>query len=127
MRISDWSSDVCSSDLSFVHPGLGVIWKMKEDLSEPYPGYGLGAMDAFDGYVSYRLLGEEALAAEIAEMKRLIDEHYEDLRIDQALGPGMMLGPAHFFPPEEGAKVHHPRARQTSDEGTGGTARVEHG
>src|SRR3546814_5689092 len=62
---------------SFVHPGLGVIWKMKEDLSEPYPGYGLGAMDAFDGYVSYRLLGEEALAEEIAEMKRLIDDQYE--------------------------------------------------
>ena len=36
----------------FVIPGTGVIWKMKEDLSGPYPGYGLGALDAFDGYVS---------------------------------------------------------------------------
>ena len=47
----------------FVVPGRGVIWKMKEDLSGPYPGYGFGALDAFDGYVSYRLLDEEALAS----------------------------------------------------------------
>ncbi|HEY9553814.1 hypothetical protein [Allosphingosinicella sp.] len=100
---------------SFVHPGLGVIWKMKEDLSEPYPGYGLGAMDAFDGYVSYRLLGEEALAEEIAEMKRLIDDQYEDLRIDQDLGLGMMLWLAHFFPHEEWAKVQHRRALMALD------------
>lgn len=43
---------------AFVLPGRGVIWKMQEDLSGPYPGYGLGALDAFDGYVSYRLLDE---------------------------------------------------------------------
>ena len=36
---------------AFVLPGRGVIWKMEEDLAAPYPGYGLGAMDAFDGYV----------------------------------------------------------------------------
>ena len=27
---------------AFVLPRRGVIWKMKEDLSGPYPGYGLG-------------------------------------------------------------------------------------
>ena len=58
----------------FVVPGRGVIWKMREDLSGPYPGYGLGALDAFDGYVSYRLLDERELAREIAEMHSLIDE-----------------------------------------------------
>src|SRR3954468_11075689 len=31
---------------AFVIPGRGALWKMKEDLSGPYPGYGLGAMDA---------------------------------------------------------------------------------
>jgi hypothetical protein len=56
----------------FVVPGCGAIWKMKEDLSGPYPGYGFGALDAFDGYVSYRLLDEEDLAPEIAEMKEII-------------------------------------------------------
>src|SRR6476646_8365046 len=51
----------------FVVPGRGVIWKMQEDLSGPYPGYGFGALDAFDGYVSYRLLEETDLAREIGE------------------------------------------------------------
>ena len=45
----------------FVVPGRGVIWKMKDDLSGPCRGYGFGALDAFDGYVSYRLLDEQAL------------------------------------------------------------------
>ena len=51
---------------AFVRPGVGVVWKMREDLSGPYPGYGLGALDPFHGYVVYRLLGPEELAAEIA-------------------------------------------------------------
>jgi hypothetical protein len=34
---------------AFVRPGRGVVWKMKEDLSAPYPGFGFGALDAFDG------------------------------------------------------------------------------
>src|SRR4051812_17768935 len=86
---------------AFVVPGVGVLWKMKEDLSGPYPGYGLGALDAFDGYVSYRLLDEQALAAEIAEMRTLIEQQYRALEIDQDLGLGMMLWLAHFFPDED--------------------------
>jgi hypothetical protein len=58
---------------TFVIPGVGVIWKMKEDLSGPYPGFGLGALDAFDGYVVYRLLGEQELAFEIDEMRELVN------------------------------------------------------
>lgn len=100
---------------AFVLPGVGVIWKMQEDLSAPYPGYGLGAMDAFDGYVSYRILGEEALAPEIAEMKALIDSQYRGLHIDQDLGLGMMLWLAHFFPDEEWAKVQTPRSLAALD------------
>jgi hypothetical protein len=90
---------------AFVVPGVGVIWKMQEDLSGPYPGYGLGALDAFDGYVSYRLLDEAALAAEIAEMRELMERQYRVLDIDQDLGLGMMLWLAHFFPEEAWAKV----------------------
>jgi hypothetical protein len=89
----------------FVIPRRGVVWKMEEDLSAPYPGYGLGAMDAFDGYVSYRLLGETELAAEIADMRAIIELQYEALRIDQDLGLGMMLWLAHFFPDEDWAVV----------------------
>jgi hypothetical protein len=100
----------------FVRPGLGVIWKMKEDLSAPYPGYGLGAMDAFDGYVSYRLLGEAELAAEIAEMKALIEHRYPALDVDQDLGLGMMLWLAHFFPDEPWAQAHHSRSLAALDD-----------
>lgn len=94
----------------FVLPGRGVIWKMEEDLSAPYPGYGLGSMDAFDGYVSYRLLSEDQLAPEIAEMRAIIDRQYKDLDIDQELGLGMMLWLAHFFPDEDWARLHHVRS-----------------
>lgn len=95
---------------AFVIPGRGVIWKMREDLSGPYPGYGLGAMDAFDGYVSYRLLDEAALATEIGEMKALIEAQYHTLDIDQDLGLGMMLWLAHFFPEEPWAQLQRTRA-----------------
>lgn len=99
----------------FVIPGTGVIWKMAEDLSAPYPGYGLGAMDAFDGYVSYRLLSETELAGEIAEMKAIMDRQYPGLDVDQDLGLGMMLWLAHFFPEEEWAKVQSRRAFEALD------------
>jgi len=94
----------------FLVPGRGVYWKMREDLSEPYPGYGLGALDAFDGYVSYRCLDEQALAREIADMKLLIDQTYRDLNITQDLGLGIMLWLAHFFPDEDWAKLQTARA-----------------
>src|SRR6185369_5142111 len=79
---------------------------MKEDLSGPYPGYGFGALDAFDGYVSYRLLDEQALANEIAEMKEIIDKTAPDLVITQDLGLGMILWMTYFFPEEGWAELH---------------------
>jgi len=100
---------------AFVIPGTGVLWKMKEDLSAPYPGYGLGALDAFDGYVSYRLLDEDALKPEIAEMAALIEGSYQQLEIDQDLGLGMMLWLAHFFPEERWARLQRSRALATLD------------
>ena len=53
-------------------------------------------MDAFDGYVSYRLLDERALAREIGDMHAIMEVQYPALDIDQDLGPGMMLWLAHF-------------------------------
>lgn len=94
----------------FVRPELGVIWKMTEDLAAPYPGYGFGAMDAFDGFVSYRLLGEAELADEIVELQELIDAQYPWLEIDQDLGLGMMLWLAHFFPDEPWAELQSRRS-----------------
>lgn len=100
---------------AFVVPGIGVIWKMREDLSGPYPGYGLGAMDAFDGYVSYRLVDEVALKGEIAEMRALMEAQYRSLEIDQDLGLGMMLWLTHFFPAEPWARTQAARALEALD------------
>jgi len=94
---------------AFVVLGRGVIWKMQEDLSGPYPGYGFGALDAFDGYVSYSLLDRHALAREIAEMRALIDQTADSLVITQDLGLGMMLWMTQFFPEERWAEIQRPR------------------
>ena len=93
----------------FLVPGRGIIWKMREDLSGPYPGIGIGALDAFDGYVSYRMLDENVLSSEIADMRDLIDAHNPNLFITQDLGLGMMLWLSHFFPAEDWAIVQRQR------------------
>lgn len=100
---------------AFVVPGRGVAWKMKEDLSGPYPGYGLGALDAFDGYVSYRMLDEAALSQEIADMRELIDRQAQGLMITQDLGLGMMLWMTHFFPEEAWARLQRKRCLDMID------------
>lgn len=97
----------------FVVPGVGVIWKMREDLSGPYPGYGLGAIDAFHGYVVYRLLDPAGLADEIAEMSQLVERSYRLLHVTQDLGLGMILWMSHFFPEEDWAAVLRARALAT--------------
>jgi len=94
---------------AFLVPGRGVFWKMQEDLSGPYPGYGYGALDAFDGYLSYRMLDETALSREIADMRILIDGTADDLVITQDLGLGMMLWMTHFFPAEPWARLQRSR------------------
>ena len=100
---------------AFVIPGHGVVWKMLEDLSAPYPSFGLGSLDPFHGYVVYRLLDEGALAEEIREMKTIVDRSYRDLVINQDLGLGMMLWMTHFFPEERWARVQRERSLATLD------------
>jgi len=97
---------------AFVLPGTGVIWKMQEDLSAPYPGYGLGGLDHFHGYVVYRQLDPKELASEIAEMKALMDRTYQSLTITQDLGLGMMLWLTHFEPDDAWACVQQRRCLQ---------------
>ena len=98
---------------AFVIPHRGVVWKMREDLSGPYPGYGFGALDAFDGYVAYQLLDPHALAREIDAMRTLIDTTYRELHITQDLGIGMMLWLSHFFPDEPWARMQRTRCLET--------------
>ena len=100
---------------AFIVPGHGVWWKMNEDLSTLYPGYGFGSLDAFDGYVSYRVLGEEALAPQIADMRHLIEGTAPSLSITQDLGVGMMLWMTHFFPAESWARTQKSRCLRVLD------------
>ena len=104
----------------FVRPGIGVYWKMEEDLSGPYPGYGLGALDPFHGLVVYRLLqegfGEPVLEDEIAQMGELVDDSVRTLRVTQDLGIGMMLWTTHFFPEEPWAKLQRHRCLEILDD-----------
>jgi hypothetical protein len=95
----------------FVRPGIGVIWKMREDLSGPYPGFGLGALDPFHGYVVYRLLAEDELANEIRDMEDLVQRLYPGLDVTQDLGLGMI----HFFPRATWARVLRERSLATLD------------
>jgi hypothetical protein len=97
----------------FVRPGVGVWWKVAEDLSAPYPGYGLGGLDHFHGYVVYRTLDARVLAAEIAEMRELVERSYRSMTIDQDLGIGMMLWFTHFFPDEPWAVLQRQRCLDT--------------
>jgi hypothetical protein len=99
----------------FVRPGVGVIWKMREDLSAPYPGFGYGALDPFHGYVIYRLLGEVELAGEIRDMQGLVQRLYVDLDVTQDLGLGMILWMSHFFPGATWARVLRERSLATLD------------
>jgi hypothetical protein len=99
----------------FVIPGVGVHWKMLEDLSGPYPGFGLGALDAFHGMVVYRLLDAEGLAAEIGQMRELVEQSYPRLRVTQDLGLGMLLWMSHFFPRETWSLAIRQRSLATLD------------
>lgn len=100
----------------FVIPGTGVLWKMNEDLSRAYPGHGLGALDAFNGYVSYRALDETALEAEISEMREIIGITWRELWITQDLALGMMLWLGHFHPEEAWSEEHRRRSIATLDQ-----------
>jgi hypothetical protein len=88
----------------FVFPEVGVWWKMREDLSGPYPGFGLGALDAFHGLVVYRLLDCNALRYEISQMRQLVEQSYRSVKVNQDLGFGMLLWMSHFFPEERWAE-----------------------
>jgi hypothetical protein len=99
----------------FVIPGVGVQWKMLEDLSGPYRPYGLGSLDAFHGLVVYRLLDADALVDEISQMQELVEQSYPRLHVTQDLGLGMLLWMSHFFPREPWAMSMRQRSLASLD------------
>jgi hypothetical protein len=97
----------------FLIPNVGVLWKMREDLSEVYPGFGLGALDAFHGYVVYLQLEANELRREIGEMRAIVESTHRSLYIDQDLGLGMMLWMTDLAGAEPWAVLHRRRSLQT--------------
>lgn len=95
---------------AFVRPGRGVLWKMTDDLSGPYPGYGYGAIDPFHGYVVYRLLDAAHLSREIDEMREIVQATSGCEVTEQDLGLGLMLWLGSFFPDEPWARRQRMRA-----------------
>src|SRR5262249_10555529 len=98
---------------AFVVPGSGVFWKMTDDLSSPYPGSGFGKIDALNGYAVYRLLDENELAGEIADMRALVDARRVAVNLD--LGLGVILWLTHFFARETWAELYCKAALRTLD------------
>jgi len=101
----------------FVLPGQGIWWKMLEDLSGPYPGYGLGGLDPFQARAVYRFLdgGTGELATGLAVLDGLIEPVWRDLVITQDLGLGMMLWSAHRCRGEAWAVAHQTRSLAVLD------------
>ena len=93
-----------------IHPhffvkGRGVLWKMLEDLSAPYPGYGLGGLDFYDGYVVYKSVDAAALSSEIGDMYSLIQKDFHRFSCTQDLGLGEALWMVHHCPDEPWSQV----------------------
>lgn len=99
----------------FVVPHVGVYGRMSEDLSECHPEHGFGVVDAYLGYVVYRLLDFSALVIEISELKGLIDRLAPDLGRAGNAELGMMLWLTHFFPDEIWSRDVRERALQALD------------
>ena len=100
---------------AFFVPGRGILWKMREDLSGPYSGYGFGALDPFHAAVVYRLIDPVGLASEIGEVESLVEASYPDLTVTQDLGLGMMLWQTHFQPERRWALVQRERSLAVLD------------
>jgi hypothetical protein len=102
----------------FVVPGQGVWWKLLEDCSGPYPGFGLGALDPFQGLAVYRFLdgGTGDLADETAALEGLVEAAWQDLIVTQDLGLGMMLWSARRCRGDEWAGEHERRSLSVLDD-----------
>lgn len=103
-----------------IHPyffvkGRGVLWKMLEDLSAPYPGYGLGGLDFYDGYVVYNSVDPAVLSSEIGDMYSLIQKDFHQFSCRQDLGLGETLWMVHHCPDEPWSQVLKERSIKQLD------------
>ena len=84
----------------FVRPGKGIISRMDETLTRPFPGSGAGKLEVFLGLSIYRLVGSGALRPEIEELEGMVRSTCQSLAPDHGADLGLLLWIAHFFPGE---------------------------
>ena len=85
----------------FFIPNKGILWKMKEDLSASYPGYGFGGLDHFDAFVTYRQVDPLELGNEISQVYHLVKRDYKNFTCTQDLGLGETLWMTSHYPEED--------------------------
>src|SRR3546814_16318552 len=87
MRISDWSSDVCSSDLAFYRPFLGVARAAErlDRLERGFDGVFAGQQDRAGGVEAGRLAGVAGAGDGVDIGARAVegDVHVGDLGLDE--------------------------------------------
>src|SRR3546814_351759 len=101
MRISDWSSDVCSSDLGRRFPRRPADRRRNPRPPVPPQSGAGGQMSGFDIIEAMRKLGLEgalALEGNLQTISDLADFHYDDHQRLQAIRRGLQT-------------YHHPLAR----------------
>jgi hypothetical protein len=99
----------------FVRPGAGIIPRMEEDLSRPFPGFGPGLLEVFLGLAVYRQVGADALGPEIEELEGMVLKSYQSLAPDHGVDLGLLLWITHFFPEEPWALALRERTLATMD------------
>lgn len=99
----------------FVRPGVGILARMDEDLRHPFPGSGPGRVEVFLALAVYRLLGDEALSAEIEEVEGLVERTYRSLAPDHGIDLGLLLWTTHFFPREDWSVLLRERVLMAMD------------
>jgi hypothetical protein len=99
----------------FVRPGGGILARMKEDLSSPFPDSGPGKLEVFMGLAVYHQLGCEALGPEIEELEGMVRKTFRSLAPDHGVDLGLLLWITHFFPGEPWSLLLRERALAALD------------
>lgn len=99
----------------FVRPGAGIISRMEEDLSRPFPGSGAGKLEVFLGLAVYRQVGSKALRPEIDELQEMVLPTCQSLAPDNGVDLGLLLWITHFSPDEPLSLLLRERALSALD------------
>src|SRR3546814_16519142 len=84
MRISDWSSDVCSSDLSRASPSIGSSWTRRGADNMSKSMYAVVDPATGDVVQEYPTATDEQIEAALASAAKAFKERSEERRVGKA-------------------------------------------